>query len=66
MGGVGFGEDAGPLIGGGLEVGAPNSRLGLRMSVEDYVRRVNVYSFGIASGDSELRHQVAVRFGMTF
>jgi hypothetical protein len=66
MGGVGFGEDAGPLIGGGLEVGAPNSRWGLRVSVEDYVRRVNVYSFGIASGGSELRHQVALRFGITF
>jgi hypothetical protein len=66
MAGVGFGEDAGPLIGGGVEVGAPNSRWGLRMSVEDYVRRVNIYSFGLPTSASELRHQVALRFGITF
>lgn len=66
LGGMGFGEDAGPMIGGGIEVGAPNSRWGLRLSVEDYVRRVNIYSFGLATGTSELRHQVALRFGITF
>jgi hypothetical protein len=66
LGGIGFGEDAGPMIGGGIEVGAPNSRWGLRMSVEDYVRRVDIYSFGLATGGSELRHQVALRFGITF
>ena len=66
LGGVGFGEDAGPMIGGGIEIGAPNSRWGLRMSVEDYVRRVNIYSFGLATTESELRHQVAFRFGITF
>jgi hypothetical protein len=66
LGGIGFGEDAGPLIGGGFEVGAPNSRWGLRLTVEDYLRRIDVYSLGIATGSSELRHQVAVRFGITF
>ena len=66
LGGIGFGEDAGPLIGAGIEVGAPNSRWGLRMSVEDYVRRVNIYSFGLTTGASETRQQVALRFGITF
>lgn len=66
MGGIGFGEDAGPLIGAGIEVGAPNSRWGLRMTVEDYVRRIDAYSFPGYERPSELRHQVAVRFGITF
>jgi len=66
IGGIGFGEDAGPLIGAGIEIGAPNSRWGLRMSVEDYLRPVNIYHFGDAETASEVRHQIAVRFGITF
>ena len=65
IGGIGFGQDAGPLIGAGIEVGAPNSRWGLRMTVEDYVRRIG-YSLGAFQPTSEVRHQVAVRFGITF
>ena len=66
LGGMGFGQDAGPLIGAGFEVGAPNSRWGLRLSVEDFLRRVDIYSLGVATGGSEVRHQIALRFGITF
>ena len=66
MGGIGFGEDAGPLIGAGIEVGAPNSRWGLRMTVEDYMRRIDGYSIGEFRRAAEVRHQVAFRFGITF
>lgn len=66
IGGMGFGAEAGPLVGGGIEIGAPNSRWGLRMTVEDYVRRVSSYHFGDVSSITEIRHQVAARFGITF
>lgn len=66
MGGIGFGEAAGPLIGAGIEIGAPNSRWGLRMTLEDYVGRLDGYSFAGVTRDPEIRHQVAFRFGITF
>ena len=66
MGGMGFGEDSGPLIGAGIEIGAPNTRWGLRMSLEDYVRRLESYSFAGFQRAPEVRHQIAFRFGITF
>ncbi len=39
VGGYGWGELAGPLVGAGLDVRFPARRLGLRASVEDYLIR---------------------------
>jgi hypothetical protein len=39
LAGVGFGEDGGTLVGAGLEVRSPDTRIGFRVTVEDYVAR---------------------------
>jgi hypothetical protein len=44
--GTGFGEESGPfMFGGGVELRAPNSRYGFRVSVEDNVRTSHQISF---------------------
>ena len=77
LGGVGFGETAGPMFGGGVELRPPNQRVGLRVSVEDYVVRIgglDCGSYGLQSYcDANPRdargyteHQVTVRVGVVF
>ena len=77
LGGVGFGESAGPMIGGGVELRPLNRRLGLRVSIEDYLSRIDglpCESFGLQSycdanpraAHGYLQHQVAVRVGVLF
>lgn len=60
LGGVGFGEDGGPMFGAGVELRPSNERLGWRIAVEDYVRRYTAFD-GPKTG-----HQVAVRVGILF
>ena len=60
VGGVGFGEDAGPMFGAGLEARVPGQRVGFRFSVEDYTVRFNGFDGG------KTHHQVALRAGVTF
>jgi hypothetical protein len=60
LAGVGFGEDSGPMLGAGVEVRPPNQRIGLRVAVEDYMRRYNAF------GGPKTGHQVAVRVGILF
>src|SRR5258705_10296833 len=60
LAGVGFGEGAGPMFGGGVELRAPNQRLGFRFAVEDYVVRLNGFE-GSGTG-----HQVALRAAILF
>src|SRR5687768_17391102 len=38
VGGIGFGEDGGPLVGAGVEIRAPRGRLGFRLAIEDYLK----------------------------
>ena len=77
LGGVGFGESAGPMIGGGVELRPLNRRLGVRVSVEDYLSRIHglpCESFGLQSyceanpraAHGSLEHQMAVRVGVLF
>lgn len=40
LAGYGFGEAAGPMFGGGVEIRSPGSRFGLRVTIEDYLARV--------------------------
>ena len=61
LAGIGFGEEGGPMFGGGVELRAPNQRIGLRVAVEDYVVRFQGYQRPWATG-----HQVAVRAGILF
>jgi hypothetical protein len=61
MGGVGFGEDSGPMFGGGIEVRAPGQRYGFRVAVEDYVVRINGFDRRTTT-----HHQVALRVGILF
>lgn len=77
LGGVGFGETAGPMFGGGVELRPPNGSLGLRVSVEDYLSRIgglDCASYGLQSycegnpreARGYIEHQVAVRVGVLF
>ena len=69
--GAGFGEDAGPLIGGGVEFRPAGQRLGGRITVEDYLTSVTPFvcpTTGAACGFASDRraHQLAVRAGILF
>jgi hypothetical protein len=77
LGGVGFGESAGPMFGGGVEFRSPHRRPGLRVSIEDYVSRVGgldcaspgLHSYCDANqraATDRVEHQVAVRVGVLF
>ncbi len=78
LGGYGFGEDAGPMIGGGVEVRPPNRRLGLRVSVEDYLASVGGFDCvglgytqsycdtNLKGGRADTGHQVTVRIAVLF
>lgn len=68
--GTGFGEESGPfMFGGGLELRAPNSRMGFRVSVEDYVNRIGGYDAppGYSySYPATTSHQIAFRAALLF
>ena len=77
LGGIGFGESDGPMIGGGVELRALNRRLGVRVTVEDYLLRIDglpCESFGLHSycesnprqARGYVDHQLAVRVGVLF
>lgn len=77
LAGAGFGETAGPMLGGGVEMRPSNRGLGLRLSVEDYLVRIgglDCGSYGLQSYCEEnpraargyIEHQVAVRVGVLF
>ena len=77
LGGVGFGETDGPMFGAGVEMRPPNRRVGLRMSVEDYLARIGALdcgSYGLQSYCDEnpraargyIEHQVTFRVGVLF
>ena len=73
LAGVGWGESAGPMFGGGVEVGPRESRIGLRVAVEDYLARVGGFqcvAFGCEgfphAGRAYTGHQVTVRVGVLF
>jgi hypothetical protein len=72
LGGVGFGEDGGPMFGGGVEVRPWGGRFGFRFTVEDYVTRGQTYNCNIfgpsgceATGN-KIFNRVAIRGGVTF
>jgi hypothetical protein len=77
LGGRGFGETAGPMFGGGLELRPSGTRVGLRVSVEDYLARIGGLecgSFGLQSYCDEnpraargyVEHQVTLRAAVLF
>ena len=77
LAGLGFGETAGPMVGGGLEFGSRHQGVGLRISVEDYVLRIgglDCGSFGLQSycdanpraARGYIEHQLTVRAGVLF
>lgn len=77
LAGRGFGEMAGPMIGGGIELRPANGRVGLRVSVEDYLARIgglDCGSYGLQSYCNEnpraardhTEHQLTVRAGILF
>ena len=78
LAGYGWGESAGPMIGAGLDVRFPGRRLGLRVSIEDYLVRVGGFdcaSLGYTrtycdenpkGGRAYTGHQVSMRFGVLF
>ena len=68
LGGIGWGEVAGPLIGGGLDVLPGNRRLGFRIAVEDYLMRIPTYDSRslFKPAGHETSHQVSVKIGVLF
>ena len=78
VGGVGFGEAAGPMAGGGMEIRPRGRRLGLRVSFEDYLARVQGFDCAeigypqaycdanLRGGRSYTAHQFTVRIGVLF
>jgi len=78
LAGYGWGESAGPMIGGGIELRVPGRRLGLRATVEDYLVRLGGFDCGslgytqsycdaeLHGGRAETRHQIATRFSLSF
>lgn len=77
LAGEGFGETDGPMLGGGFELRPRHRRPGLRVSVEDYLSRIDGLpcgSFGLQSycdanpraARGYVAHQVAVRAGVLF
>ena len=70
LAGAGFGEDAGPLFGGGVEFRPSGQRLGVRITLEDYLTTITPVacpaSAGCAIGPERRAHQIAVRAGIVF
>jgi hypothetical protein len=76
--GLGMGESAGRMFGGGLELQPRDSRLGLRVSVEDYLAQVAGFDCALMGytqshcdtnlhgGRAYTGHQVSLRVGVTF
>jgi hypothetical protein len=60
LGGYGWGEEGGPMLGGGVEIRPHEKGVGLRATVEDYIVHVDGY-FRQYTG-----HQVALRVGVVF
>jgi hypothetical protein len=74
LAGYGWGESAGPMIGGGLELRV-HGRFGLRASVEDYLVRLPVFGCGSLDPQAncdphgsrlDTSHQLATRFSLLF
>ena len=78
LAGYGFGVSEGPMIGGGVELRPPDRRIGFRVTVEDYMARVDgldCVSLGYSPSycAAELRggrpyteHQLTVRVALLF
>jgi hypothetical protein len=78
VGGMGFGESAGPMSGAGVDVRPGSRQIGVRAAVEDYLDHVAgfdcaAYGYSQASCDAYLRggraytgHQVTFRIGVLF
>lgn len=66
LGGIGFGEESGPLVGGGIELRTPDSRHGVRLTVEDYLIRYDDYSSPALQPVRTTGHQVALRVSVLF
>lgn len=67
LGGIGFGVYDGPMVGGGIEARGPNTRLGFRVSVEDYIARYNRYGSGSSLPiGRQTGHQVSFKVGVLF
>jgi hypothetical protein len=74
LAGYGWGESAGPMIGGGLELRV-HGPFGVRASVEDYLVRLRGFGCGsldpqanchVDGGRLDTRHQIATRFSLLF
>jgi len=61
LAGGSFGEMAGPMLGGGIEIRPAGSSIGFRVSVEDYVQRYR----GLYSPSSTI-NQLSVRAAVVF
>jgi hypothetical protein len=61
LAGAGFGETAGPMFGGGVEMRPRDGRLGFRVAVEDYISDITPYV-----GEGFTAHQVTVRIAVVF
>lgn len=67
LGGAGFGEDSGRLVGAGIEFRDRANRYGFRMTVEDYLTRYETYSAPPVTRSSVVTgHQIAIRGAMLF
>ena len=78
LAGYGFGESAGSIIGGGVELRLRDRRIGLRASVEDYLTAVQGFdcaSLGytqshcdeqLHAGRPYIGHQLTLRLGLMF
>jgi hypothetical protein len=65
LGGFGFGEEAGPLVGAGVELRPTGGRFGFRLAVEDYIMRSNRYR-GFEPVGRQTTHQVSAKVGVLF
>ncbi len=67
MAGMGMGEEAGPLVGGGFEMRERGTRYGFRVTIEDYVTRYDQYGPEYRTGPiARTGHQIAVRGALLF
>jgi hypothetical protein len=58
LGGQGFGEESGPMVGGGVTIG-PERRVALRLTIEDYLARIGGFDcgrFGYSPSECAARH----------
>jgi hypothetical protein len=65
MVGAGLGEEAGFLLGAGVEMRQRGSRYGFRVNVEDYLTRYDSYA-GAGPAIARTGHQVVVRGSLLF